>query len=129
MATKLSNKQLAFGVIAGALVAAGGVPLWYGIFDALGTAWMAPLLIGVAVGAAVRFVGGKPRDMRPAIAACALTVLSCAAGYILTDQTQVWVDQPTLAQSARHLASDFQSVILIALGTYFAYLFARPRLP
>ena len=129
MATDLSNRMLLFRVIAGMVAAAIGPLLWYGTYDYLGAVWMAPLLIGLIVGMAVRSVGGPARDLRPAVAACVLTVLGCAAGYILTDQTLVWVEQPTLGQSIRHLLSDLTAVVLIALGTYLSYLLTGPRLP
>ncbi len=129
MATEWSNKMLILRAIAGLAAAAAGAAIWFGMFKAIHNAWIPPLAIGALVGAAVRFSGGTPREKRPALLACVFTVLSGAAGYIWTDQVLVWMEQPSLGTSFQHLLNDFPSILLIAVGTYIAYMICRPQLP
>ena len=127
MATELSNKQLIVGSAAGLVAAAIGPLVWYGVFKALGINWwIPPLLTGLLVGGAVRLVGGSPRDMRPALAACVLTVLACVAGYFVAD-AMIW-EGFILGNTIRRMLNDLFTIILIALGTMIAFALTRPKL-
>ena len=113
-------------VAAGFVVAVAGPFLWCGLYK-VQLVWMAPFLIGVGIGLAMRLLG---RSAHPAIpvSAVILSVLSSAAGYVATDTMLIaWANnyQPTIGDAIGRFFRDFQMVVLVAFGAYLSFLIAR----
>ena len=116
-------------IIAGVVAAAGGAVLWWASYKLLGSVWLAPLIIGVGVGLAMRLAGrGDHRAV--GVAAAGLTVLASLVGYVWTDITLVpWLNNysPTVGEAVKRFLGDVQALVLIALGAYLAFVIARRR--
>ncbi|MEX1016481.1 MAG: hypothetical protein WDZ31_07035 [Phycisphaeraceae bacterium] len=101
-----------------------GCYLWFG-FDRI-----AALLIGLGIGAAIRFTD-RSGDVRLAWLAVGLTILSAGAGMVWVDQAFItWLlngqpVQPTLGDTFGRLTRDLAVILFTALGGYFAYIVAR----
>lgn len=113
-------------IAAAVVVALLGPVLWAGCYRFLGGAvWIPPLLIGLGVGLAIRFLAPR-NDSRLSVLAAVLTVLSCVAGYVVTDVALVvWVDpsyRPTLGDALTRFVNDYFVLILVAVGAYLSYV-------
>ena len=112
-------------IVAGFVVAVAGPFLWCGLYKAR-LVWMAPLLIGVGIGLAMRLLGRSAHPAVP-VTAVILSVLSCVAGYVAVDLTLItWLNnyQPTIGDAIGRFFREFQVVILVAFGAYLSFLIA-----
>ncbi len=105
-------------------VAIAGPFIWVGLYTGMNNGWIAPPLIGLLVGAAMRMTM-KHGDRRLQVAALILTVLACIVGYVWTDLAYVpWIVKPDLFGALKHMLNDFTAVLLMALGAYIAWVMA-----
>ncbi|MEX0744548.1 MAG: hypothetical protein WD118_03005, partial [Phycisphaeraceae bacterium] len=106
------------------VVVVPGCYMWFG-FDRI-----AALLIGLGVGAAIRFTD-RTGDPRLPWLAVGLTIASAVAGMAWVDQAMIqWLYQgqpvqPTLGDTFGRLTRDLSVILFTALGAYFAYVVAR----
>lgn len=97
-----------------------------------GNQWLAPVLTGLVIGGAMRLAGKQPAP-RVGTVAVLFTVVTALAGYIYRAINLIpWNPvngqpfTPTVGDTMRYLFNnDMMSVILIAFGTYLAFIIAR----
>lgn len=111
-----------------AVVVAMGVGVFsFGAFynQLNGNQWLAPLITGPLIGAALRFTSKRPLPKAGAIAILA-ALTACIVGYVVRHVAYIkWVD-PTFKPSVGHafewlFSADLMSIMLIAFSAYLAF--------
>ena len=103
-----------------------GVVLFAVFYNQLkGNQWLAPIVTGPLIGAAMRFTSKRPLPKAGAIAIIA-TLAACLTGYVVRHVAYIkWVDptfKPTVGHAFEYLFSaDLMSILLIAMSAYLAF--------
>lgn len=123
---------LPYFAIAGAMLLSVG--LYWVFYENLGlNQWLAPLLVGVLIGSAMRFTSKQTLPHAGKIAIIA-TLITCLVGYVVRHVLWIkWLDptfQPTVGHAfSTLLSTDLMAILLMAMSAYFAFTIgvALPR--
>jgi hypothetical protein len=115
-------------LIAALVAAALGPLIWVGCYLWFGYAYVAGLLIGLAIGGAMRLAGRSGSPALPVIAVV-LTVLAALVGFVWVEQSFIkWNPgfEPGVGESLARFFRDISALLFTGFGAYIAYTMA-PR--
>lgn len=113
-------------MVAVVVAMAAGVALFVVFYNQLnGNQWLAPLVTGPMIGAAMRLTSKRPLP-KAGLIAVGSTVFACLVGYVVRHVGFIkWVDpnfEPTVGHAFEWLfSSDLMGVLLIGMSAYLAY--------
>lgn len=132
---KRTGRPIWLPYVAGVVGAVAAFFLWGFLYKQMTNTWLAPLLGGVIIGGAMRLAGDKPVP-HGGLVAVGLAAVSGLAGYAYRHIVlMVWTLngqplKPDLNNAFTFLFnSDMMSAILIAFGSYLAFIIARSYPP